>query len=81
MTISDADLARIADGLGPYGNLDNLDNIDAKRLGAIFGDLSIYCKLRSEAMVFRAEGFIDAAIRAENRMDAVYSRLPDPMKW
>jgi hypothetical protein len=82
-----SDLQHHASDGGPTMTSLNVPNIDAmtadelRKLSNELLHLSTYANLKAQAMERRAEGEINAALRAEALCEQLYQTLPDEWRW
>jgi hypothetical protein len=65
-------------------NVPNIDAMTADELRKLSNELlhlSTYANLKAQAMERRAEGEINAALRAEALCEQLYQTLPDEWRW
>lgn len=62
-------------------NLDSMDRTELAELSHVFAILANYANNKSNAMLWRSRGAIDAALRHERSADNCYHNLPQWARW
>jgi len=62
-------------------NLDALPVDTLGEYGKVYRDLALYCDYKTRAMINRANGKIDLALKTESSAQFIYEQLPAWAKW
>lgn len=62
-------------------NLDCEESEELAKLEKVFRDLADYAHYKQQAMRYRLEGKITAALQREQACDCIYGQLPQWARW